>query len=118
MKILRHKFVDVIPEDIEEGVVYISIEYATVIHNCCCGCGNEVVTPLSPAQWSLIFDGDTISLEPSIGNWNYECKSHYIIKKNKVIWLSLYTPDEISLAKQKDELDNINYFRSKIRKTH
>ena len=81
---ITHKFVDFIPEQIEEGILYVSIEYCTAIHKCVCGCGNEVVTPLSPTDWELIFDGKTVSLNPSIGNWNFECKSHYFITRNKI----------------------------------
>jgi Family of unknown function (DUF6527) len=33
---------------------------------CCCGCGEKVVTPLRPTDWKLIFDGKTISLDPSL----------------------------------------------------
>lgn len=64
MKKLSHKFVKNIPEKLEDGIVYISTEYPTAIHKCCCGCGNEVVTPISPADWKLTFDGETISLYP------------------------------------------------------
>ena len=84
MKILQHKFVEFMPDVLEEGIVYISIAYCTAIHKCVCGCGNEVVTPLSPTDWKVTFDGKTVSLDPSIGNWNFECKSHYWIIKNKV----------------------------------
>jgi hypothetical protein len=70
----------------EDGVIYVSVDYATAIHKCCCGCGNEVVTPLSPTDWELTFDGKTISLNPSIGNWNFRCQSHYWITKNTVEW--------------------------------
>src|SRR5687768_16526588 len=83
---LVHKFVRLIPEHIENGVIYISVDYGTAIHRCCCGCGQEVVTPFSPAQWQMTFDGETISLYPSIGNWNFECKSHYWITNNTVEW--------------------------------
>ena len=81
---IAHKFVEFIPEQIEEGVLYISIEYCTVVHKCICGCGNEVVTPLSPTGWELTFNGKTVSLSPSIGNWNFECKSHYFITRNNI----------------------------------
>jgi hypothetical protein len=50
-------------------------------------CGNEVVTPFSPTDWELTFDGKTISLYPSIGNWSLRCQSHYWITKNKVEWI-------------------------------
>ena len=83
---LSHKFVKNVPDKLEDGVVYISIEYSMVIHKCCCGCGKEVVTPLSPKDWELLFDGESISLFPSIGNWSFECRSHYWIKNNKVVW--------------------------------
>ena len=29
--------------------------------------GNKVVTPISPADWQLFYDGDTVSVTPSIG---------------------------------------------------
>jgi len=83
---MTHKFVEYIPMTLEEGVLYVSMEVGTVIHKCVCGCGREVVTPLSPTDWNLTFDGESISLYPSIGNWNFECKSHYWIQNNKVKW--------------------------------
>ena len=45
---LRHRFVEFIPDVVEDGMMYVSMEYMTVAHNCCCGCGTEVSTPLSP----------------------------------------------------------------------
>ncbi len=74
---VRHKFVDVVPGQLERETLYVSIPFATAAHLCLCGCGHEVVTPLSPTDWRLIFDGATVSLEPSIGNWSYPCQSHY-----------------------------------------
>ncbi|WP_310793974.1 DUF6527 family protein [Paraburkholderia sp. BL23I1N1] len=56
------------------------MEYGTISHSCCCGCGNEVVTPLTPTDWSLTFDGEHISLWPSVGSWNLPCQSHYVVK--------------------------------------
>ena len=38
---LNPKFVDKIPEIIENGNIYISIPFNIAIHKCCCGCGNE-----------------------------------------------------------------------------
>jgi hypothetical protein len=83
-----HEFVDVIPDRLRDGVVYVSIGCATALHLCCCGCGLEVVTPLSPADWSVSFDGETISLRPSIGNWRFPCRSHYWIERDRVLWTS------------------------------
>ena len=74
-KKLVHKFVENLPEKLEEGTVYVCMGMATVAHNCCCGCGNEVVTPLSPTDWKLEYDGGTITLYPSIGNWGFATRS-------------------------------------------
>lgn len=54
--------------------------------NSCCGCGEEIFTPLNKAQWRLVKNEstDTVSLFPSIGNWKYPCKSHYWIENNIV----------------------------------
>ena len=82
---LEHLFVDHIPEVIEPGVLYISMNYATAAHQCCCGCGNEVITPITPTDWSLIFDGESISLSPSIGSWTLPCRAHYFIDRGRVI---------------------------------
>lgn len=121
---MKHKFVDKIPDIIEDKVIYVSMKYETVIHKCACGCGKEVVTPLSPADWSLKFDGETISLEPSIGNWSLDCKSHYWVTNNKVKWSSKWSTDEIEKVKVSDleakrdhfEKDNIDHLKENKRK--
>ncbi|MFA6896877.1 MAG: DUF6527 family protein [Patescibacteria group bacterium] len=111
--IMIHKFVENIPDNLEEGTIYISIEYGTVVHKCCCGCGNEVVTPLSPTDWQLIFDGETISLYPSIGNWNFDCKSHYWIINDRIKWARKWSKQEIDGNRQKDSLDKKKYYSPK-----
>ena len=93
---LRPEFVEFIPKQTLDGVLYVSIEYATAVHRCCCGCGNKVVTPLSPASWSLTFDGETVSLDPSIGNWSFDCRSHYWINRNRVEWAPSWSAAEVA----------------------
>lgn len=110
MKMLQHKFVEFIPGKVEEGILYISIEYCTAIHKCVCGCGNEVVTPLSPTDWKLVFNGKTITLYPSIGNWNFECQSHYWIRNNKIEFAGRWTEREINLGRENDLKHKIEYF--------
>jgi hypothetical protein len=85
MMILQHKFVRDIPTIIENGILYISFEHNIAIHKCICGCNNEVVTPISPDGWKLTYNGKSVSLYPSIGNWGYECRSHYWITNNEII---------------------------------
>jgi hypothetical protein len=81
---IHHTFVEFIPKELEERVLYVSVQYSTAVHKCFCGCGQKVVTPLSPAQWQLTFDGETVSLAPSIGNWSFRCESHYWITQGQV----------------------------------
>ena len=80
------QFVEFMPKTLDEGVLYISMAYATASHMCFCGCGKKVVMPLSPTDWRLTFNGDSVSLDPSVGNWSYPCRSHYILQGNRIIW--------------------------------
>jgi Family of unknown function (DUF6527) len=87
MKTIQHKFVKVIPEIIEEGILYISLDYRTAIHRCPCGCQEEIITPFSANDWTLQFYGEVVSLSPSIGNFQLPCRSHYFIVKNNINWV-------------------------------
>ncbi len=107
---LSHEFVEIMPSDLKEGTIYVSIEYATVAHRCCCGCGEEVVTPLGPTDWRLIYDGETVSLDPSIGNWSFGCKSHYWITGNQVIWAPRWSKKRIEAGRSHDALAKERYF--------
>jgi hypothetical protein len=109
-KTLAHEFVEFIPDVIEEGKIYVSIEYATTVHKCACGCGKEVVTPLSPTDWKLIFDGKTVSLDPSIGNWSFPCRSHYWIRNNKVQWAENWSQARIDANREYDRRAKDRYF--------
>ncbi|WP_394854853.1 DUF6527 family protein [Citrobacter freundii] len=53
MKTLSITFTEFIPEQLEEGILYVSMPYSTIAHLCACGCKNEVITPLSPLDWSM-----------------------------------------------------------------
>jgi hypothetical protein len=100
--ILTYEFVEYVPRELKAGVIYVSIPFATVIHKCCCGCGQQVVTPLAPSQWTLIFDGKSVSLHPSIGNWNFPCRSHYWIRQNRVIWANQLSARQIDVVQKQD----------------
>lgn len=117
MKTLSHNFVKNIPEKIEDGILYISVEYGTAIHKCCCGCGNKVVTPFSPTDWKLIFDGETVSLRPSIGNWNFECQSHYWITNNTIEWAPKWSKKQIEEGRNHDNSNKEEYYGKKKSKS-
>lgn len=102
---IRPRFVEFIPEHLEEGVLYVSERYRTCSHRCCCGCGEEVVTPLSPSEWKLMREGDLISLWPSVGNWEYACRSHYVIRRNRVKWAAAMTARQVANVQRRDAAD-------------
>lgn len=109
---LNHQFVEFIPEELAERTVYISIRFATVSHLCICGCRNKVVTPLSPTDWQLIFDGKSISIYPSIGNWSFPCRSHYWIKNNKTSWAEDWSTERIEAGRAANNLKKERYYKS------
>lgn len=112
-QVFEPRFVEFVPERLDEGVLYISIEYATVVHLCYCGCGNQVVTPLSPVFWELTYDGEAVSLFPSVGSWSFPCRSHYWIVRNRVVRSWSWTDEEIAYARGLDARGRRDYFMRK-----
>jgi hypothetical protein len=107
---LQHLFVRSVPRELEPGVLYVSIEYATVVHACCCGCGEQVVTPLTPTDWRMTYDGESVSLHPSVGNWNQKCRSHYNILQNRVIEASSWSNAQIETERSRDQRAKAAYY--------
>lgn len=110
---LQHKFVHYIPEQLEPCVIYISMDYATAAHSCCCGCGEQVITPFTPTDWELTFDGETVSLWPSIGNWNFRCRSHYIIRNSRIVGAEPWSDKKIENGRWRDKWRKQEYFDKK-----
>lgn len=108
--VLETEFVRSIPNRLAEHTLYVSMEYATVAHKCFCGCGQEVVTPLTPTDWKLTYDGVSVSLHPSIGNWNFPCRSHYWIVKSKVRWAGDMSQEKIDGVRAQDRRAKAGYF--------
>jgi hypothetical protein len=109
---IEHEFVDLVPRKLKEGTLYVSIEFATATHKCFCGCGAEVVTPISPVGWQVTFDGETVSLSPSVGSWSLKCKSHYWIRRNQVQWAGEMSAEEIAAVRHQDDRDRLRHYRS------
>lgn len=107
---LEHRFVQHIPDILEPGVLYVSMEYGTAAHSCCCGCGEEVVTPFTPTDWKMTFDGETVSLRPSIGNWNLPCRSHYVIERGRAIEAQPWTDEQIAAERRRDKMAKAQYY--------
>lgn len=102
-KSIQHQFVEAIPNRIERDTLYVSLEFATAAHLCQCGCGLEVVTPLSPTDWKMTFDGVSVSLHPSVGNWSFPCRSHYWIRGGRVQWAGDMPNAQISRIRRADQ---------------
>lgn len=115
MIILQPEFVEYIPSELEEGILYISMKYKAVGHKCPCGCGNLVFTPLCPPFWQLYYDGKGVSLFPSIGNGSFDCKSHYWIINNEIHFARKWNDKEVKIGRKKDSID-IQRYMKKLRR--
>lgn len=100
---LEHRFVELIPESLEPGVLYIAMDYGIATHACACGCGEEIVTPFTPTDWAMTYDGETVSLWPSIGSWTLPCRSHYIVRRGKVIEAEPWSEDQVENARRREK---------------
>jgi hypothetical protein len=105
-------YVEFVPEPLKDGILYIS-EYGTAVHKCCCGCGNEVVTPLGPTDWKLKQEGSAVSLYPSVGNWHLPCRSHYWIKRSEIIWAGQWSDEDIAAARAHENLVKDQFYKPK-----
>lgn len=101
---LRTVFVADIPEKLEDGILYVSEECHVALHNCACGCGEEVSTPLVPTEYALRMTGDGASIWPSIGNHDFACRSHYIINHGRIEWSGQMSRAAIEAGREKDRL--------------
>lgn len=109
LRAMRPRFVEFIPKDLDDGVLYISERYKVAVHKCASGCGEKVVTPLSPADWQVRRKDDLVSLYPSIGNWNFACRSHYWIHENRIVWAASMSGAEVARVQARDRADKARY---------
>ena len=91
------------PEQPELGSFYYSEDFRSSLHLCACGCGQSVVLPIKPAGWQMEVAGAAVSLYPSVGNREFDCKSHYLIRDGAVIWLANMSEREVAASRQRDE---------------
>lgn len=113
LRAIEPRFVEAVPKDREDGILYISIAYGTMVHNCACGCGAKVTTPIGPARWRFTYDGETVSVKPSIGNWSYPCRSHYWIDRNRIRWAAVWSEKRIAAGRAADRLERKRHAQAK-----
>lgn len=109
---IAHELVEFIPESLADCTVYVSQKYETAVHKCACGCGEEVVTPLGPTDWSISISRRGVTLYPSIGNWSFACQSHYFIRDGAIEWALQMTPGQIARVRARDRAAKEAYFAS------
>jgi len=108
---LEPVFVEFIPPEAElkPGKLYISMQYGATVHLCASGCGMKVSLPITPAKWHILFDGNTVTLSDSVGNWSYPCKAHYWIINNQIVWAPSWDDKRIEAGRRNDERDVEEY---------
>jgi len=94
--VLKPLFVETIPHlpEMEQGTLYVSMRFATLSHFCPCGCSRLVDVTLDPATRSLTYDGEYVTLRPSIGV-KFPCRSHYAIIRNAIMWYPPISESEV-----------------------
>ena len=107
---LTPEFVDEIPGAPEHGKLYLSCRYRAAVHLCACGCGAKISTPLHPTGWRLWYDGESVSLSPSVGNWSEKCQSHYVIRDSRVLWADRLPRDKIRRIREQRHRDLEDYY--------
>jgi hypothetical protein len=104
--------VNSILERLHVGMLYVTRDMDVAGHLFACGCGSEVITPLSPTDWSLTVDRRVATLEPSIGNWDFPCRSHYFILGGKVVWAENMSTKAIAQGRQRNKARKQTFYRA------
>jgi hypothetical protein len=58
----------------------------------------------------MVYDGESISLVPSIGNWNSVCRSHYIIRQGNVIEADSWSDQQVENEHRRDRLAKSRFY--------
>jgi hypothetical protein len=109
---IKLSFVNYMPKELEPGILYVSEEFNVAGHMCPCGCGNKIITPLGPIDWSLTLKKGKPSLDPSIGNWQIPCRSHYWIRNGLIEWSYQWNEKQILAGRQKEEERKKMYYHT------
>lgn len=105
-----------LPKELEEGFLYVSIEFGVAGHLCPCGCMNKIITPLGPTEWSFKEVNDKPTLYPSIGNWQLPCKSHYWITNGVIEWSYQWSEKQIIEGRQIEDEKRKSHYENLIKK--
>ncbi len=68
------------------------------------------MAPFTPTDWKMTFDGETISLCPSIGNWTLKCRSHYVIDHGKVVKAGPWSDEQVEAERRRDRTAKARFY--------
>ncbi len=109
--------VQYLPRELAPGILYVSEEFAVAGHLCACGCGNKVITPLGPAEWTFTERKGRPTLHPSIGNWQLPCRSHYVIAEGQIRWGDQWSAAQVAAGRRAEEKRRQTYYASRARRS-
>jgi hypothetical protein len=96
LKKVSYELVEVlfIPENMESGLIYYSLEYNCSNHLCPCGCGSQTPLPIKDGEWTLDVRNGKTTITPSIQH-RFNFKSHYVITNGVANVLNHPIPKEL-----------------------
>lgn len=60
------------------------------------------------------FNGEAVSISPSIGNWSFACQSHYILDGGRVHWAGRWSRERIELGRLLDRERKERHYDSQV----
>lgn len=106
-----------LPRELAPGILYVSEEFAVAGHLCACGCGNKVITPLGPAEWTFTERNGQPTLHPSVGNWQLRCRSHYVIANGQIHWGDQWSDAQVTAGRRAEQQRRQAYYASRAPRT-
>lgn len=73
------------------------------------------MTPLGPTEWSFEEWSGQATLRPSIGNWQWPCRSHYWITAGEVEWAGDWSTKQVERGRRAEDDRRRAYFESRKR---
>lgn len=116
LRIIKLVRVQYVPKTLEPGILYVSDEFGAALHLCACGCNTKVSTPLGPTEWALYETSKGPTLQPSVGNWQLSCKSHYWIQEGEIIWLGEWSQEQIVAGRESEQARRQAHYETLARK--
>ena len=63
----------------------------------------------------MTYDGQAISLWPSVGNWTLPCRSHYVVNDAVVIEARSWSDEEIAAERRRDRVAKGRHYGTAVK---